>query len=183
MPNRRIPPSERISKEIMEIIQNLTEHNNQKLLGQLMQLSIRKLIQESRFTGEVQEYLGKAYYEHGETRRGYRNGYKSAHLKTAEDRLLVRKPQVADSAETFSSQLWSHIKGRTEQLERIAVEMYARGCSTRDIEELLKYQDGHILLSKSAISQLNQRLWEGYETFCQMDLSQHDVIYLFSDAV
>jgi len=182
MPKVRIPPSERISKEIMEIIQNLTEHNNQKLLGQLMQLSMRKLVQEL-LEKEVQEYLGKAYYEHGETRRGYRNGYKPAHLKTAEDRLLVQKPQVADSPETFSSQLWSHIKGRTEQLERIAVEMYARGCSTRDIEELLKDQDGHILLSKSAISQLNQRLWEEYESFCQMDLSQHDVLYLFSDAV
>jgi transposase-like protein len=77
MPNRRIPPSERISKEIMEIIQNLTEHdNNQKVLGQLMQLSIRKLVQEL-LEKEVQEYLGKAYYEHGESRRGYRNGYKS----------------------------------------------------------------------------------------------------------
>lgn len=70
--------------------------------------------------------------------------------------------------------------------------MYARGCSIRDIparqrlaggEELLKDKNGHILLSKSAISQLNQRLWEEYETFCQTDLSQHDVIYLFSDAV
>jgi hypothetical protein len=45
MPKVRIPPSERISKEIMEIIQNLTDHdNNQKLLGQLMQLSMRKLV-------------------------------------------------------------------------------------------------------------------------------------------
>jgi hypothetical protein len=54
---RRITPSERISKEIIEIIQNLTGHdNNQKLLGQLMQLSMLKLVQESRFTGEAQEY-------------------------------------------------------------------------------------------------------------------------------
>ena len=65
MPKVRIPPSERISKEIMEIIQNLTEHNNQKLLGQLMQLSMRKLVQEL-LEKEVGEYLGRAYYEHGE---------------------------------------------------------------------------------------------------------------------
>lgn len=61
--------------------------------------------------------------------------------------------------------------------------MYARGCSTRDIEELLKNRSGHILLSKSTISQLNHRLWEEYETFCRMDLSGQDVLYLFSDAV
>lgn len=66
----------------MEIIQALSKQdNNQKLLGQLMQLSMRKLVQESRFTGEVEEYLGRAYYEHGETRKGYRNGYKPAHLR------------------------------------------------------------------------------------------------------
>lgn len=88
----------------MEIIQNLTEHNNQKLLGQLMQLSMRKLVQEL-LEKEVGEYLGRAYYEHGETHKGYRNGYKPAHLKTAEDRLLVQKPQIADSSGTFSSQL------------------------------------------------------------------------------
>jgi len=183
MPPERIPPSERISKEIMEIIQNLSnQENNQKLLGQLMQLSMRKLVQEL-LEKEVEEYLGRSYYEHGEMGRGYRNGYKRAHLKTAEDRLLVQKPQVSDSPETFNSQLWSHIKGRTEQLERIAVEMYARGCSTRDIEELLKDRDGHMLLSKSGVSHLNQRLWEEYETFCRTDLSGQDVLYLFSDAV
>jgi len=183
MPGKRIPPSERISKEIMGIIQNLEGHrSNQKLLGELMQLSMRKLIQEL-LEKEIQEHIGKAYYEHGEDRAGYRNGYKSAHLKTTEKRIRIEKPQVADSLETFTSSLWQHIKGHTEKLEKIAVEMYARGCSTRDIEELLKDDNGHILLSKSAISQLNERLWEEYEAFSKADLSGYDIVYLFSDAV
>jgi transposase-like protein len=38
-------------------------------------------------------------------------------------------------------------------------------------------------LSKSAISQLNKRLWEEYEAFCQRDLSGYDVVYIFCDAV
>ena len=61
--------------------------------------------------------------------------------------------------------------------------MYARGCSSRDIEELLKDEDGRILLSKSAISQLNKRLWEEYEAFSQADLYQYDVVYIFCDGV
>jgi len=104
----------------MEIIQNLTEHNNQKLLGQLMQLSMRKLVQEL-----LEKEVGEYSYEcirilagpimSMERQEGViRNGYKPAHLKTAEDRFVLQKPQVADSPETFSSQLWSHIKGRTE---------------------------------------------------------------------
>jgi len=78
-----MPPSERISKEIMDFIQNLNGHSsNQKLLGQLMQLSMRKLVQEL-LEKEVQEHIGKAYYEHGNIRDGYRNGYKPAHFKSA----------------------------------------------------------------------------------------------------
>jgi len=96
---------------------------------------------------------------------------------------LIEKPQVSNSPKGFSSELWPHIKGNTEQLEKIAVEMYARGCSTRDIEELLKDESGRILLSKSAISQLNKRLWEEYEAFCKADLSEYDVVYIFCDAV
>lgn len=184
MPKKRIPPSERISKEILDIMQNLSEHtSNQKLLGQLMQLSMRKFVQELLLEKEVQEHIGKAYYEHGNTRVGYRNGYKPAHLETTEKKLSIEKPQVVNSPEEFSSKLWPHIKGNTEQLEKIAVEMYARGCSTRDIEELLKDEDGRILLSKSAISQLNQRLWEEYEAFCKTDLSSYDIVYIFCHAV
>ena len=183
MPRKRIPPSERLSKEIMEIISNLDENgNNQKLFGQLMQLSMRKLVQEL-LEKEVSEYIGRAYYEQGEVRNGHRNGYKDAHLRTAEKKLLIERPQVTDSEESFHSKFWKHIKGNTEQLEKIAVEMYARGCSTRDIEELLKDEFGNILLSKSAISQLNKRLWEEYEAFCKTDLSDYDIVYIFCDAV
>lgn len=183
MPRKRIPPSERISKEILDIMQHLGEHtSNQKLLGQLMQLSMRKLVQEL-LEQEVQDHIGKAYYQQGNGRTGYRNGYKSAHLKTAENKLHIEKPQVADSLMPFKSSFWPRIKGNTEQLEKIAVEMYARGCSTRDIEKLLKDENGNILLSKSAVSQLNARLWEEYEAFCKIDLSGYDIVYIFCDAV
>ena len=183
MPRKRIPPSERLSKEIMEIISSLDENdNNQKLFGQLIQLSMRKLVQEL-LEKEVSEYIGKAYYEQGEARNGHRNGYKDVHLRTAEKKLLIERPQVTNSEEPFHSRFWKHIKGNTEQLEKIAVEMYARGCSTRDIEELLKDEFGNILLSKSAISQLNKRLWEEYEAFCKADLADYDIVYIFCDAV
>lgn len=61
--------------------------------------------------------------------------------------------------------------------------MYARGCSTRDVEEVLRDKQGNLLLSRSTISKLSERLWEEYEEFCQQDLSRHEVVYLFADAV
>lgn len=183
MPRKRIPPSERLSKEIFNLMQNLNSNGkNQELLGKLMQLSMRKTIQEL-IEQEVTEFIGKGYYEQGPSRNGYRNGYKPAHVRTAEHKLRIERPQVDDVSEPFKSKVWKHIKGNTEQLEKIAVEMYARGCSIRDIEALLKDEHGNILLSKSAISSLNERLWQEYEAFCKADLSDYDVVYIFCDAV
>jgi hypothetical protein len=34
------------------------------------------------------------------------------------------------------------VQGRSEALEQLAVEMYARGCSTRDIEDTFRGEDG-----------------------------------------
>ena len=46
-------------------------------------------------------------------------------------------PQISDRAVPFRSRLREIIRGRSEELEALAVEMYARGLSTRDIEALL----------------------------------------------
>lgn len=182
MPNKRILPSERISKEITELIYSLKEEgDNRQILGKIVELGVCKLAQEL-LEGEVTEFTGNDYYAHGK-RRGYRNGYKPVHLKTAERKLRIEKPQVADAPETYRSGIWPHLKRKSERLEKMAVEMYARGCSTRDVEELLKDEDGRILLSKSTISRLNERLWEEYKAFCKADLSAYDVAYIFADAV
>ena len=184
MPSKRVPPSEKLRNEIMTMLDQLEPHSprNPELLGQLLRLGMRRVIQEL-LEAEVSEQLGTGYYEHAPLRRGYRNGYKPARIKTAEQTLPIEKPQVADSAAPVRSQLWPHLKGRSPQLERLAVEMYARGCSTRDVEALLKDDAGQLLLSRSTISQLNARLWQEYETFCHADLSGYDLVYLFADAV
>ena len=127
MSEKRIPPSERLSKEILKLVQELKlEGGNQQLLGKILELGIRKFIQEL-LEEEIEQHIGKRYYEHGKERNGYRNGYKPAYLKTAEGKILIEKPQVSDSEEEFKSSLWKHIKANSERLEEIVVEMYARG--------------------------------------------------------
>jgi putative transposase len=44
------------------------------------------------------------------------------------------------------------LKGHTQGLEDLAVEMLARGLSVRDIEDVFKDERGRLLLSKSAIT-------------------------------
>jgi hypothetical protein len=61
--------------------------------------------------------------------------------------------------------------------------MYARGLSVRDIEATFTDEDGRCALSKSAASQVAERLWEDYQAFAGRDLAEHRVLYLFVDGI
>jgi transposase-like protein len=61
--------------------------------------------------------------------------------------------------------------------------MYARGLSTRDIEEAFRDDKGQALLSRTAVSEVTERLWAEYEAFCAKDLSEFEVLYPFVDGV
>ena len=53
-----------------------------------------------------------------------------------------------------------------------------------DIEDAFKDENGRLLLSKTAVSQLGERLWEDYQAFAQRDLSEmYEIAYLFVDGI
>jgi len=90
-------------------------------------------------------------------------------------------PQIAGRDEPFRSAIRQHLKGHTQGLEDLAIEMLARGLSVRDIEDAFKDETGRLLLSKTAVSQLGERLWEDYRAFTQRDLSEYEITYLIAE--
>ena len=58
--------------------------------------------------------------------------------------------------------------------------MLACGLLVRDIEDAFKNENGRLLLSKTAVSQLGERLWEDYQASATRDLSEYEITYLFS---
>jgi transposase-like protein len=68
-------------------------------------------------------------------------------------------------------------------LNRLAAEVYARSLSVRDIQDALQDATGEPLLSRSAVSELSETLWEDYQAFGDRDLSSFAVEYVFIDAV
>ncbi|MCS6997616.1 MAG: transposase, partial [Casimicrobiaceae bacterium] len=138
-----------------------------------------RLIVEEALEAEAAEALGRGYYERGVERRGYRNGYRLGRVKSAEGEIEFAVPQLADTAEPFRSRIREVIRGRTEELKRLAVEMYARGLSVRDIERAFTDKSGRCVLTKSAASELTERLWADYQAFAGRDLSEFKVLYLF----
>jgi len=181
---KRITPSERMRQRIKDIMENGLE-TEEDIASLIIRLGVERLIQEM-LEEETKDYLGRGHYERrapDQEHRGYRNGYEPGHVRTGEGQISVQVPQVRDAPETYRSRLMEKIRGNSEVLERLAVEMYARGMSTRDIEEAIEEATGERILSRTAVSRLTERLWEDYQAFTQRDLSSFPVVYLFLDAV
>ena len=177
----RIPASERTSQKLHELLTQGVADGDART--ELIRLAVRKIVEET-LEAEVDAALGRGYYENGAAPgAGYRNGYRRGRLKTGEGPIEYGVPQVAERAEPFRSRVRAGLAGRTAELEQLAVEMFARGLSTRDIEAAFRDATGASLLSRTAVSQVTARLWEEYETFATRDLSEFAVAYLFIDGV
>src|ERR1700691_6412000 len=151
--------------------------------GDLVHLALRLIVEEA-LEGEVSDGLGRGRYERGEGEKaGYRNGYRPGKMKTAEGAVDYSAPQVRDTPEPFVSSVRAALSGRTRELERLAVELYARGLSSRDIEDTFTDETGRRLLSRAAVSEITEKLWAEYEDFCKRDLSEHAIAYLFVDGI
>jgi transposase-like protein len=151
--------------------------------SELVRLAARLIVEEA-LEGEAADTLGREYYARGAVPgAGYRNGYRTGRLKTAEGAVDYSAPQIADRVEPFRSKIRAILGNRTEALEALAVEMYARGLSTRDIEALFADGDGRSLLSRTAVSEITERLWAEYQAFAGRDLAEFEVLYLFVDGI
>lgn len=181
---KRIPPSQRIGKRINELL-SLGLEGEEDVTTVIIRLGVERLVQEL-LEQEETDYLEREHYERRrpeQEHRGYRNGYERGRIRTAEGEIVVQVPQVRDAPKTYRSRLMTFLRGNSDVLERLAVEMYARGLSTRDIEDALEQATGDRLLSRTAVSQVTEVLWAEYEAFAERDLSGFEVEYLFLDAV
>ena len=194
----RILDSERLAQVGRELRKELSSSN--ELAGDWVCRAARALV-EQMLAAEVDETLGRGSYQRrDDDQGGYRNGYKRRSIKTAEGDVAVEVPQVRGLADgPYRSPIWQGLGKRSPALQKLAVEMYARGLSTRDIEDLLgelcdaqEDQAGpreglrppqQTLLSRSGVSRVTEALWEEYEAFTKRDLGGFDVVYLFCDAV
>lgn len=182
--SERIPASERTSQRILDLLQDGTEGGGD-LKSAFVNLAVRRVIEEL-LEAEVTDVLGRDYYRHGQGDNGssgYRNGHRTGRLKSAEGAIEYSVPQVSGRDDPHRSRLKALLSGRTDELERLAIEMYARGLSTRDIEDATRDDDGKALLSRTAVSEVAEKLWEEYEAFATRDLSEFEIAYLFMDGV
>jgi len=153
-------------------------------VSQLIKLAAQLIVQKA-MEQEATDFLGRGRYERREgEQNGLRNGYGWGRIRSAEGEIQVQVPQVRGLGVPYRSKLMGFLRGNSDVLEHLVVQMYTRGLSTRDIEDAFRDPlTGEILLGRSAVSELTDSLWEDYQAFCQRDLSGFEVEYLFLDAV
>lgn len=184
MNRSKILPSERISNELSDLFTK-GKDTQEDLLGLIMKKSLQKTIQEM-LEQEIEKKLNRSYYQRRteeDTSEVYRNGYERRKFKTAEGKIPVEVPQLRNTSEPHSSEVLKLLGQRTAELERLVTEMYVRGLSTRDVEDLLRNPEGELLINRSSVSEVTSSLNEEYQKFINRDLSRYDLIYLFVDGV
>jgi transposase-like protein len=161
-----------------------TADRETNIVSELVEAVTRLVVQELVEAEQADFLGGRGRYERrGEGQAGSRNGYEPGRIRTAEGAVEVQMPQVRGTEVPFRLTLMGFLEGNSDVLERLVTEMYARGLSTRDVEDAFKDATGKLLISRSQVSEITDRLWEDYQAFCTRDLSDIAVEYLFVDAV
>src|SRR6266576_985178 len=182
-PMGRVAPSV-IAREQLRRLLDGGADRDRNIVSALVETVTRLVVQEL-LEAEQGDFLGDRgrYERRGDDQVGSRNGYERGRLRTAEGFVDVAVPQVRGAGQPFRSSLMSFLDGNSEVLESLVNEMYARGLSTRDVEDAFRDSTGELLISKSAVSEITDRLWADYQAFLARDLSEVEVEYLFVDAV
>ena len=187
MNNKKITPCMKIREEIFQIINGMkTEAVFYEDPFQQLMLKSKELVIQEMLEHEVTDHLGRKPYQRDAKKvysNGYRNGYEPRKIKTPEGKIGLQIPQVRGGEDPYQSKLKIFFKNNTDVFDKLVIEMYVRGLSTRDIEQSLEAVTGERILSNRSVSNITESLWEDYQRFCNRDLSNYDVLYVVVDAV
>ena len=143
---RRVSPSVIAREELGRLLSGGADREA-NIVSAFVEAVTRMVVQEI-IEGEQGDYLGGRgrYQRRGDGQVGWRNGYERGRLRTAEGAIDVAVPQVRGADAPFRSTLLSFLEGNSEVLDRLVTEMYARGLSTRDVEDAFRDASGHCFL-------------------------------------
>jgi putative transposase len=134
---------------------------------------------------EVEEFLGRARYEHRTgRRRGYRNGVgKPRKVAVGCGTLEIQAPRVRDTDVPFSSQLLPRYQRSSEAVRTLLPELYLQGLATGDFEPALRTLLGEAApLSPTSIVRLKAQWQAEYEAWTRRPLDRR-YAYCWADGL
>jgi len=176
-----IVPSERLRRELQEIVAGAGEEPDP--IEAIGRRGARLILQQA-LEEELSEFLGRERYERRGEPVAHRNGYERVSVKTTAGSLELERPRVRNAAALgFCSEIVGKGVCRTHALEALVVCSFLRGLSVRDVEAALEEAFDGPVVSKSTVSRICADTRERYRAWCRRRLEEHDLVYLFLDAI
>jgi transposase-like protein len=181
----RVVPSERLRRELDQVLAGVGEHDDP--VEAVARLGARLILQQA-LEDEVTEFVGRERYaragEAGGGGAAYRNGYEPRVVKTTSGPVELERPRVRNATGLgFESRVLGKGVARTHALEALIIVGFLRGLSVRDVEALLEEALGEHVVGKSTVARICQDTRERYRAWCERDLSAHDLVYCYLDAI
>jgi putative transposase len=181
---QKVVPSERLRRELDDVLNGISEE--QDPIEAVARLGARLILQQA-LEDEVTEFVGRARYERAEGAGEviYRNGFaEPSTVRTTSGPTVIERPRVRDATKVgFESQLLGKGVARTHALEALVICSFLRGLSVRDVEAALEECFGEQVIGKSTVARVCQDVAARYAAWCERDLSIHDPVYLYLDAI
>ena len=181
---KKVVPSERLRRELDDVLRGITEQ--QDPIEAVARLGARLILQQA-LEDEVSEFVGRARHERAQSGEKviYRNGFaEPSTVCTTSGRTVIERPRVRDATRVgFESQVLGKGVARTHALEALVICSFLRGLSVRDVEAALEECFGEQVIAKSTVARVCKAVAARYERWCARDLSAHDVVYLYLDAI
>jgi len=176
----RIVPSELFQRELEELIDGGLGADP---VEEIARAGARVILQQA-LEEEVTEFLGRERYSRVGEVVSHRNGYEPRRVVTSSGPVELERPRVRDASQLgFCSALLGKGVARTQALEALVICSFLRGLSVRDVEAALEECFGERVVSKSTVSRVCKDTAERYRAWCERDLSAHDLVYLYLDAI
>jgi transposase-like protein len=177
----KVAPSERFRRELDEVLAGVgQEQDPVEVVGRLG----ARLILQQALEDEVTEFLGRRRYQRAKETVSHRNGHEPKTIKTTSGSMTVERPRVRNAGKLgFESRVLGKGVTRTHALESLVISGFLRGLSTRDVEAALEEVFEEPIASKSTVSRICEDTRERYRRWCERRLEEHDIVYLFLDAI
>lgn len=178
---RKVAPSARFRAELDEALAGVA--GDEDPIETVGRLGARLILQQA-LEDEVTEFLGRARYERAGESVSHRNGYEPRTIKTTSGPIELERPRIRNAAALgFESRVLGKGVARTHALESLVISGFLRGLSTRDVEAALAEVFEKPVASKSTVSRICEDTRERYRQWCHRRLDEHDLVYLFLDAI
>ena len=167
-----LPSTEKVQTELAKVESMDDFFGRDGIFARLFSETLEQMLE-----AELSDHLGYERYEpQGRNTGNSRNGYYGKKIRTSDGDVEIQVPR--DRNGTYEPKIVPKYGSNTNELEEKILGLYARGVSTRDIQDTLVELYG-VDVSASTISKVTDKVWEQVEAWQNRPLSPiYAIIYM-----